>query len=597
VAQLRRIPDLAKRVVVPLANPATARGLLDLALTLVEPERGEVIGVVVLKGDVESEADVLEKIEQIIDAYKSADRPVSLRTPRASNIARGILDAAHENAADLLVLGLHRRGQNQVDLGQIAKNVLATAPCDVVLYRPGRSSRVSRVVVPADGTQPAQAAGRVGLRLAAYYDAPIEGMYVQESFRPRYEGLGRIDQSFEGGPEEQQVRRTLINAHDPVEAILSRLNEDDLLVVGYAPRMAPLLDRLMGDFSERMLNEAPCAVVVTARAAQKRPLLNRAQRLINRYTIRLTPSEQDDINRYAYELSEPNADYLTLIVVSATLATLGLLLNSPAVIIGAMLVAPFMQPCIGFAVGITTGRLSLVRGALVTLAAGVLLALAVAALWGRLVGGGPPTPEMLARGNPSLLDALVALASGVIGAYATARKDVSTALAGVAIAAALMPPLCTAGLELAAGRTDVGLRAALLFFTNIVCISVSAWVVFLLLGMRPRFADGSDRRRYGWFAAVTVLMLPMVIGLIALSRAINPIDDIQDILQQHFPDARVIAVEVRGDNPVAVRARVETAQLITPRMVAAAEADMAEQLGHQVGLEIELVRLVLPPGG
>lgn len=591
------IPDLAQRVVVPVANPATARGLLDLALALVEPERGEVIAVVVIKGDVENEAGILEKIEPIVEDLKAAGKPVSLRTPRATSIARGILDAAHEYAADLLVLGVHKRGQDQVDLGLVVKNVLATAPCDVALYRPGRSEKIRRVVVPADGTQPAQVAGRVALRLAAYHDAAIEGMYVQESYRPRYEGLGRIAQSFEGRPEGHRVRRTLINAYDPVEGIVARLDEDDLLVVGYAPRTAPLLDRLVGDFSERMLNEAPCAVIVTARAVQHRPVLNRARRLVNRFTIRLTPAEQDDINRYAYEISEPNVDYFTLIAVSATLATLGLLLNSPAVIIGAMLVAPFMQPCIGFAVGITTGRLSLVRSALITLAAGVLLALLVAVLWGGLVGGGrPPTPEMLARGNPSLLDALVALASGVIGAYATARKDVSAALAGVAIAAALMPPLCTAGLELAAGRIDVGLRAALLFATNIVCISLAAWAVFLLLGMRPRFADGSDRRRYGWLVTVTVLMLPAVMALIALSRAVNPADDIQEILARHFERSRITAVEVRGDTPLIVRARLETAQLITPRAVQEAEARLSDHLRRQVGLEVEVIRLVVPPG-
>jgi uncharacterized hydrophobic protein (TIGR00271 family) len=346
-----------------------------------------------------------------------------------------------------------------------------------------------------------------------------------------------------------------------------------------------------------MLNHAPCAVVLTARAVQERPALTQAQRWLNRFTVRLTPAEQDDIDRYAYEISEPDIDYVTLIAVSATLATLGLLLNSPAVIIGAMLVAPFMQPCIGFAVGITNGRMSLVRNALVTLVVGVLLALVLAMLWGALVGGGrASTPEMLARSNPSLLDALVALASGVIGAYATARKDISTALAGVAIAAALMPPLCTAGLELAAGNVDVGLRAALLFTTNIVCISVAAWAVFLLLGMRPRFADGSDQRRHGWLVAVTLLMLPVVVLLIAFSRAVNPTEDIQTVLEEHFVAMRVTSVDVRGDKPLIVRAQIETARLLTPRVVQDAEALLAAHLEREVELEVELVRLVLPPG-
>lgn len=592
----QKIPDKAWRVVVPLANPATARGLLDLALALAEPDGGEVIAVVILKSDPEEEARILEAIEPIVESYRDAGQPVSLRTPRAPNISRGILDAIHENAADLLVLGLRKRARGEADLGPVVRNVLTTATCDVVIYRPplvGSGEQVSRVVVPADGTVPARVAGRLGLLLAEHLVVPIEAMYAQESYLPHWEGLGRMEHSFEGMEGAQKVRRTLIAAHSPEDGVLARLNHDDLLVVGYSGR-STMTRFLIGSFSERMLNEAPCAVMLASRAVSPLPLMKQARRFVNRFVVRLTPTEQSDMMREAYEMAGANIDYLSLITIAALLASLGLLLNSPAVIIGAMLVAPFMQPCIAFAIGVTTGRISLMLKALSALAVGVPLALAVAVTCGLLLAGDAPTGEMLARGNPSLLDALVALASGIMGAYATARKDIPAALAGVAIAAALMPPLCTAGLELAAGRTELGLRAALLFLTNIVCISLAAWGVFLLVGMRPLVNAGRERRQYISAAALTLLALPLVLLLLNLSASTNKANVVRDSLSAFFTEGRVTDIIFLESVPIQVRADVETPHLVTARQVREAETMLKDRLGRDVNLEIVVQRVVYP---
>jgi uncharacterized hydrophobic protein (TIGR00271 family) len=150
-----------------------------------------------------------------------------------------------------------------------------------------------------------------------------------------------------------------------------------------------------------------------------------------------------------------------------------------------MLVAPLMQPLIALALGLATLNRDLLRRGIFTLILGISLALLVALMVGLLTPHAEITDEMRSRSVPTGLDFGVALASGVIGAYAMARKEISTALAGVAIAAALMPPLCTVALQFTLGNLHLSMEAALLFLANITGIVLTAWFVFVLFGIRP----------------------------------------------------------------------------------------------------------------
>ena len=134
-----------------------------------------------------------------------------------------------------------------------------------------------------------------------------------------------------------------------------------------------------------------------------------------------------------------------LIILASTIAYYGLLQSSAAVIIGAMLVAPLMSPMIAMAHAIVMGNLTMLRRAFLSTLAGVGVAIGIAALFTLLLPSIPPSREILSRTAPTLLDLCVALASGAAAAYALARKEVAAALPGVAIAAALVPPLCVVG--------------------------------------------------------------------------------------------------------------------------------------------------------
>lgn len=511
------IPDYAHTVLVPIANPATAPLLLELASKLVHPDGGRLIALFVSRGEAETETELVDQIEPCLEALQAASKPVSLLTHVSTSVSRGILDVAREEQADLLILGVRQPGRGRtglgrivdgittlfpgqprsqakegVGLGNIVESVAAIAPCDMLIYRASHKPGFTHIAVPADGSLNARVACRMAILVGNGYQVPVEAMYVQESFRPQWEGRGRIEQSLAGLPGAQTVTRTLVSAHDPASGVLSRIDEDDLLVIGVSERST--LDRwLYGDFLGRLLSHAPGPVILTKRSLSRNGLAGKMGRFMQRFSLTLTQVEQEELLWQAEEMASPHLDYSVLIMVSAVLASLGLLLNNPAVIIGAMLVAPLMQPLIGLAVGSTIGRIRLMGRALGTLALGVAAALLISALIGLLHGPGAPTTEMLSRGHLGWLDIGVALASGFVGAYAMARKDIPGALAGVAIAAALMPPLCTVGLALGAGDIKLSIYSGLLFLMNTVCISLAAWAVFLWLGMRPALVRDSER--------------------------------------------------------------------------------------------------------
>jgi len=199
---------------------------------------------------------------------------------------------------------------------------------------------------------------------------------------------------------------------------------------------------------------------------------------------------------------------------SATITALGLLLNSPAVIIGAMLVAPLMSAIVGMGLGVVQGDLRFLRLAAGAALRGMVLAIAIGTLMTIIVPNAAPNAEILGRTNPSLLDLGIALASGVAGAYALCRKDVSASLPGVAIAAALVPPLAVTGIGIALGEGRIAGGALLLFFTNLVAISAAGGLVFWVMGFRTELGVRSRARVFkGGVFSVGLLFLAVTVPL------------------------------------------------------------------------------------
>ena len=219
----------------------------------------------------------------------------------------------------------------------------------------------------------------------------------------------------------------------------------------------------------------------------------------------------------------PDFDFFLLVVLSAVIATLGLLTNSAAVIIGAMLVAPLMSPIIGIGLASLTGDARLFRDSGVALARGAILAILMAVIltWGNrnlpFVTLQELPTEVMARTRPSPIDLMIALAGGMAAAFALAMPSISAALPGVAIATALMPPLCTVGIGIAMGRWEVAGGALLLFLTNAVTIAFAGMLVFFALGFAPKRVAGQRVPRALFISAGFTLLLLVPLTLLSAS--------------------------------------------------------------------------------
>lgn len=211
--------------------------------------------------------------------------------------------------------------------------------------------------------------------------------------------------------------------------------------------------------------------------------------------------------------------FAVLLVLAAVIASAGIIGDSTATVIGAMIVAPLMTPILGtaLAVVLSNRRLILVNLGLVILGAlAVVLIAYLLGLTSHLPLLAETNSQVAARVSPRLIDLLGALATGVVGAFAMVRSDVSDTLPGVAIAISLVPPLAVVGLTLESGAPAQALGALLLFGTNVGAIIASGTVVFLLCSVRPAAKAAGEpvpRLGVGTLAAIAVALVLVVIPL------------------------------------------------------------------------------------
>jgi uncharacterized hydrophobic protein (TIGR00271 family) len=209
----------------------------------------------------------------------------------------------------------------------------------------------------------------------------------------------------------------------------------------------------------------------------------------------------------------PSKMYFVMNMLSAIIASYGLVTNSAAVVIGAMLVAMMLGPITGVALAIIDYRMPLLRKSLFTVAAGVSLVILVGFIVGYLHKDQPLTAEILSRTQPTSMDLMIALAGGTAGAYAMVSPHLSVAVVGVAVATALVPPLAASGILFANGELKLGFGAALLALTNIIAIQFTNAMVLWFLGFRRLVEDDYKSGTFWTFLRRNAITLLLLIGL------------------------------------------------------------------------------------
>jgi len=290
--------------------------------------------------------------------------------------------------------------------------------------------------------------------------------------------------------------------------------------------------------------------------------------------------------------------FFTLMALSAAIAAFGLVNDSAAVVIGAMLVAPLMTPILAIAAAIVQGwgqrvveSVAIVgAGALAAIVVGMVVAFMTPALRSDL----PLPGELLARTNPNLIDLAIALAAGAAGGFVAVRTEASGALPGVGIAVALVPPLATVGLAAGLGLWDLSLGALLLFVTNLVAIVLAAGLVFVAAGFAA-FRDAEGLRQ-SKLASVIIVVAVIVVGIPLLLHSLQRVeqgDAVAAVARQTTewaPGMMVTEVIVdRSVDPIEVT--IGVTGLEPPPAVAILATRLAEDLNADVNVEVGYIPL------
>ena len=590
------------RILVPLTTGVERQFVLGFASALAKQSNGEVIPLqVVPMSDplaIQEGRRLAQERNTLFEwstrEANSDEVPFHPITRLASSVAKGIYDTAVEEECDLVLLSWPVQTAHEgARMGRVLDPVVRNAPCDVavVAYQPETFQdedaardplAIKNILVPTAGGPHAPLATRLALLLAREFDASTRTVYVARPDASEAElaqGHERIENTLQSmrevlrsllkhDPLQQDVQLESIVVQSPsvVDGIIQAGAESDLVFIGASEES--LLDQVIfGTLPEQVARACPSPVVMVKRyRGLSRFWLQRLWGSLSQALPKLTREEQVEVYKRVRRDARPDTDFFIMMGLAATIATYGLLQGSAAVIIGAMLVAPLFTPILAGSLAIVQGDIRLVRLSLEAALKGIALAIGIAVVLTALSPLRTLTTEITSRTSPNLFDLAVALASGAAGAYAVARKDVATALPGVAIAAALVPPLCVIGVGIAVGDPRVTGGSTLLFVTNLIAIILAGSVTLLLLGFRPAAgAEREARLRLGiltFIVLLTAITIPLGIIFREAVQTYQTEQIIERVITEQLdPYSGVTLVEfeqIDGGDELIVRAEVNT---------------------------------------
>lgn len=298
-----------------------------------------------------------------------------------------------------------------------------------------------------------------------------------------------------------------------------------------------------------------------------------------------------DVYETLNPVSRPHIDFYVLLILATIISTFGLLLNNPAVIIGAMLIAPLMEPILGISFSSLTRNGPFVVRSSVTLLSGILLAVLVSYLLSMPFPNLSISDEVLDRTKPSLLDLFVALATGFVAGYAKVRKHLSGTLYGVSVSISLLPPLCVVGIGLATGKTEVYTGASLLFLTNLISILFSGVLAFLLIRLSHYQKSLKSLILPG--ISLALLAIPLSFSLYTIQQKKTLEAELTRILRLDtytFKKMDIISIETdMFSKPATMVVTVRGNETdISPKQVRLVEDSLHQKVGVSVALTVNL---------
>ena len=276
-------------------------------------------------------------------------------------------------------------------------------------------------------------------------------------------------------------------------------------------------------------------------------------RVLPQHKRRTLEELTDDLDLRSGDSEAKLSAFWTMLTLSAVIACSGVLVDSTATVIGAMIIAPLSTPIMGMALSVVKRQ---PNGSWLLVLQGVVLVVVVGVIGSLVVPSGTDllaNSQIAGRTSPNLLDLIAAVATGLAGAVALARSDVAAVLPGVAIAISLVPPLAVVGVCLGQAAWGLALGAALLFVSNLLALVIAGVLTFTVLGYTLEAAKAGPHSRRRPYAVLTVMLVLVALPLAGQSLATYLISrwtsDVRSTTRTWLhgdPDAQITNVEIDG---------------------------------------------------
>ncbi len=480
--------------------------LVDLACDLARGKNGIVHVVAV------SESDEPKLLPWLRDYQENDDISLNIVLHHHQKADQIILQEAKESKAEILVLGWSKQTSGgRYILSRTLDSVIQNASTDVLIAQRAYPDTPYNILIPVAGGQNAIRAIDIAHQMSPTAKITLLSVAArhlgQAAKTVGRERLANIANNF---PDIKTDTKVVV-ADNPIDGILQEAeNGHDLLIIGASAEHNIVNRFIFGNIPKSILQRSPIPAIV---ARRRIPFFRSAQQKLWTRLFNFLPTVSAAEPASAYKSIQKgirhNIDYSLMLALGAAFASLGFLLDSPEIIVGAMMVSPLMASILGMSLNIILGESRNFLRALIMMIRGVIIAISMGILIGFIAPNPQVTHEILAFSQPSLLDLGIALIAGTTAAYAISRSNVSSAFAGVAVAAALTPPLANVGLTFVMGEFDLAQGAALLFTTNLVAIIAAGALVFIWLGFHPRYQDAEKTitLRRGLVGVVILLVL------------------------------------------------------------------------------------------
>lgn len=272
-----------------------------------------------------------------------------------------------------------------------------------------------------------------------------------------------------------------------------------------------------------------------------------------KYEFTRNQATNEEINESILEGMNVYGSNFIILMCAIIIACIGLNMNSVATIIGAMLISPLMGSIIGIGYGVGTYNTKLLKNAFRVLFISIIISVVTSTIYFRITPITTAGSEILARTSPTIWDVIIAFVGGVAGMIGLTRNKSSNVIPGVAIATALMPPLCTAGYGIATGQIKIFLGAGYLFFINAFFIAISTFIVTKMLRLHMKNKVDSEResriKRIIIIASV-IVMIPSIISAVWMIRKTIYEKDLNYFISSELPEQYILSKNIDYKNNI-----------------------------------------------